>query len=1284
MRFAWTSILVLGLVLVLSSLSVPGAGRLPDDRPFVDPALFETLRGAESVRVHVVLRSGRPFPARATPAQERAFKEEIAGRQRSFRSALAPSGVRILHEHRYAFGLLAEVDAQGLQVLASMREIERVYPEIPVSVSLVEGRALIGADDVQACGLTGAGQTIAVLDTGIDYNHAALGAGCFGSGCKVVGGFDFIGIDTNPMDDHGHGTSVAGIAAGNGGGVLGVAPDAKLAAVKVLSATGSGTTGTVDNGLDWVLDNRAALDIKVVNMSLGTSFLSDDSSVFPCTGSLTQQFIDALVQAGVAVAVASGNAGYDAGISYPACVASSTSVGAVYDDDFGTVAWSVCTDNAAFKDTWICFTNSGSLLDLLAPSWKATTAARGGGTRDFSGTSAATPYVAGAFAALFQARPTATVAALEADLRTYGELVTNPDSGDRFPRIDLARAADIADRDGILDCEDICPTVANPTQADTDGDGLGDACDNCPEFENANQRNRDGDPAGDVCDCMPKDPAIYPGAPEVCDAKNNNCLHPAWPSLIVEIDDDGDGQAECAGDCDDASPIRRSGIPEACDGIDNDCDGVVPTNEADADADGYRICAGDCNDTSPLRHPGLPEACDGIDNDCAGGVPANESDADRDGFRICQNDCNDLDHDVRPGAPEVCDGKNNDCNSPVWPANTPENTDEDSDGLTECEGDCDDGHATVRPGAPEVCDDLDNDCNGVVDPGSPSLPQAPHVASVTDPAGSAQDRFGQAVLALPDVTGDFVPDFAVGAPGWPSGTESKGRVFLVSGATRTIARSMGMGLLGSNANLGAALASPGDVNGDGVAEIAAGAPLDNSGILGGDPFAGPGRVVLFNGSTGVAIWSFLDSSMSEFARLGASVAGLADLNGDGRGEVAAGAPSDCPDGGECSGSVAIFEGDTGARLRILVDPAGEDGEWFGGSVAGPGDLDGDGFDDIAVGAPARDLPGAVDAGAVLIFSGATGSLIRTLSDPAASSQDQAGSALAAIEDLDADGKRELLVGVPFRDTAAGIDAGEVLVFSGGDGGLLFRLTDPAGGAGDRLGSSVGVVGDVDRDAFAEIVAGAPMHDTVDGTDSGTALLFSGRTGAFLVRWTHPAGATGDRLGSAVAGIGPLDGDGSVMVITGAPNDDGAAGIDVGSVQMQALFVLGDCDGDGIPNDDDPCPHDALNDADGDGRCADVDNCPAIANPTQADADQDGVGDPCDNCPTVPNPDQRDSDFDGRGDACDRPPLCQTDYCDGDGVRCIFSYGGPGGCCGYECVPDASCPAPDPLPPNACH
>ena len=188
-------------------------------------------------------------------------------------------------------------------------------------------------------------------------------------------------------------------------------------------------------------------------------------------------------------------------------------------------------------------------------------------------------------------------------------------------------------------------------------------------------------------------------------------------ALDGTLDADADGFTGCELDCDDGDPAVNPGATEVCDGVDNDCDLQVDEGFTDADADGVAACAGDCDDNDPTISPLAPELCDGIDNDCNGlddagnpGVGGQETDGDGDGQWECEGDCDDTEADVFVGAPEICDTLDNDCDP-----TTLENIDDDGDGESECAGDCDDDDPLNFAAGVEACDGLDNDCDGLED-----------------------------------------------------------------------------------------------------------------------------------------------------------------------------------------------------------------------------------------------------------------------------------------------------------------------------------------------------------------------------------------------------------------------------------------------------------------------------------------------------------------------------------------------------------------------------------------
>jgi hypothetical protein len=282
--------------------------------------------------------------------------------------------------------------------------------------------------------ITGAGVTVAVIDTGIDYNLPALGGG-IGAGHMVLGGYDYADNDPDPMDESGHGTSVAGVIAANpytvnGVTYQGVAPDANLVALRVGTETNIPTTN-IEKALRWVIDNYQNYHIKVVNLSLGSGSYPD-----PETDSITSDEFRTLHDLGIFVVAASGNSQDELsgpisqdGIAYPAADPNVFAVGAADSNDVIT--------------TWA---QRGDELDLLAPGVNIVMPKMGGGTVTEDGTSFSSPYVAGTAALIAQEDPTAKAGDIGSILMASGDNNRDGDNesgnttGLLFSRLDISAA----------------------------------------------------------------------------------------------------------------------------------------------------------------------------------------------------------------------------------------------------------------------------------------------------------------------------------------------------------------------------------------------------------------------------------------------------------------------------------------------------------------------------------------------------------------------------------------------------------------------------------------------------------------------------------------------------------------------------------------------------------------------------------------------------------------------------------------------------------------------------
>jgi len=455
MRSALFLLLLLGIVVGPPSSGSPDAASALR----VDPALQRAVAAAspvEKLAVEVMLVGGESLPPRGS-----ARRAQVAALQDRVLAGLPAGSFTLVRRYRSIAGLAGRATAAGVAVLAADPGVTSVYLDGRVRAQLVEGSALIGATAVHGSGYTGAGVRVAVLDTGIDTDHPDLADDIAAQHCFCSGSLlfdccpDGTNEDVSAEDDAGHGTSVSGIITSAAAQApLGVAPAAEIVAVKVLDSGGSGSFSDIAAGLDWVLTESEpggeAVGVRVVNMSLGDGVEYASSSGMPCTGSATASAVAALHAAGIAVFVASGNDGHDQGIAFPACVTQATSVGGVYDANVGSVSWcgedplcvtALCTDNPTAADTFVCHTNSGALLDLLAPDYQTRTSALGGGVEaSFGGTSAACPYAAAEAALLFEADPSLTPDEIRSALVASGPLVENPESGLSFPRANVESA----------------------------------------------------------------------------------------------------------------------------------------------------------------------------------------------------------------------------------------------------------------------------------------------------------------------------------------------------------------------------------------------------------------------------------------------------------------------------------------------------------------------------------------------------------------------------------------------------------------------------------------------------------------------------------------------------------------------------------------------------------------------------------------------------------------------------------------------------------------------------
>jgi hypothetical protein len=508
--------------------------------------------------------------------------------------------------------------------------------------------------------------------------------------------------------------------------------------------------------------------------------------------------------------------------------------------------------------------------------------------------------------------------------------------------------------------------VIAPVGLDSDGDGVDESCDNCPGTSNASQADGDNDGIGDACDACP------------ADALN---------------DFDGDGW---------------------CESSDN-CPGVSNPGQEDTNGNGI----GDVCDCVDPMYVFSGAAAD----DRLGWRTTGAGDVDRDGYDdIIVGARNNDENGDNAGKAYVFSGRTGDTLMVL----TGESLDDQFGVSVAGGGDVNkDGYGDVIVGAYHNDATGDNAGSAYVFYGSESLPN--HVA-----AGSADliltgvvagSDFGWSVAHIGDVDGDTASDFLVSARHQTSGLE--GRVYLYSGLTGSVICEVGGEAPGDQ--FGYSLAGAGDVNGDGTPDFVVGAIYNDGAAAEG------GRAYVYSGQDCALLYT-IDPELAGDG-LGWSVDGAGDVNGDGFADVMVGAALHSPLG-LYEGRAYVYLGGAGPHPMTLTSADAHYtitglhiGDVMGSSVAGVGDVDGDTFDDFAVGAEGE-LSAILGTGTVRLFSGQTGEMIRMYSGEGRN--DFFGRWIAGSADVNNDGIGDLIVGAWLNDST-GTNAGRAYVHMlGGD------------------------------------------------------------------------------------------------------------------------------------------------------------------------------------------------------------------------------------------------------------
>ena len=671
-------------------------------------------------------------------------------------------------------------------------------------------------------------------------------------------------------------------------------------------------------------------------------------------------------------------------------------------------------------------------------------------------------------------------------------------------------------------------------------------------------------------DCNDASAAIFPGAAESCNGLDDDCNGTIDDDLAVTYYRDAD--SDTYGDPNESAT--------AC-----------------AQPDGYVTNQDDCDDSSRLVQPGGVEVCDliGVDENCNGDVNEDDAevalrtfyvDADEDGFGTSETvqacfdgpglatigtDCNDGDFDINPGTPEVCDAldKDEDCdgfsdvNDPEGPEGQPlyyidVDGDDDGDmsdpGQYFCDGvpsgystvatDCDDDIAIINPRSPENCKDLiDNDCNGAVDDCGP-IPDIPVDTSDVILEGLGMyTYFGWSLNGAGDLNGDGNADFAVGAWQYDSG---KGAAFTFNGPIATGTLSIEDEYSGSiegtvmYGGFAYTVDTAGDVNADGFDDLIIGMQSYDKGEA--NVVLGP---IVGDMTTASADATWEAEEYGDYA--GKAVAGDFDFDSDGAKDYAIGANYADSDSSTDVGAAYLIYGPGTGSLSLADAPVkfvGASGNgYFGEALTGVLDMNGDGADELAVGAWQAES----QYGAVYVFNGGSlgGELSATEADATitgSGTYQYFGRYVSRANDFNNDGYGDLLAEAPYGHS----NYGSIYVFLGpassGSADTIAQAEfygETSGGFNPYNVSGLDGAGDVNRDGYSDVLIGAPYYSPGGGVyNTGIAYLMYGpQTGDVSLanaRCAFPGAASNDQTGYDVSFIGDQTGDETDEVLIGGP------------------------------------------------------------------------------------------------------------------------------------------------------
>jgi hypothetical protein len=400
--------------------------------------------------------------------------------------------------------------------------------------------------------------------------------------------------------------------------------------------------------------------------------------------------------------------------------------------------------------------------------------------------------------------------------------------------------------------------------------------------------------------------------------------------------------------------------------------------------------------------------------------------------------------------------------------------------------------------------------------------------------GNSNDQLGLSVSNVGDVNGDGYDDFIIGASYNDAGGTNAGAAYIYFGGT-IVNNVADVTLLGANTedSFGYSVSAAGDVNGDGYDDVIVGAPFFDFLTL-----TTVGRAYIFYGGSSMDNTAdVILTGVGDGDHFGYSVSRAGDVNGDGYGDIIVGSPfSD--NGGTNAGRAYIYFG--GLSMNNIADVIrnGESAEdRFGNSVSAAGDVNGDGFDDVIIGAWLNDAGGTTAGRAYIYFGGLSMNNIANVILTGEAAGDYFGSSVSTAGDVNGDGFADIIVG---SDNGGGTNAGRAYIYFGGlsmNNIADVILTGEA--AGDYFGSSVSTAGDVNGDGFDDIIVGAYYNDAGGSNSGRTYIYFGGVVLNNVVDIVLTGTGDSNNFGWSVSSAGDINSDGISDVIVGAPGNSSA-------------------------------------------------------------------------------------------------------------------------------------------------